>query len=280
VRRVLLLGGSGQLGTAIRLRWTDCEVVAPSHRELALERSSDLRDALDRIRPDALVNAAAFHDVDRCEAEPEQAFGINAIAVGRAACLAHERDVLFVTISTDYVFDGDTSEPYREEAAPHPLSLYGMSKLAGEYLAARIEGRVFVVRTCGVYGVGSSSHRPFIDRVLSQPRGAPPVRVVTDVVASPTFAGDLAAALRELVETESYGLYHAANAGPVSWYDFASEAVKVSGRAITLEPISASQRKTAAVRPRFSALENAKLDALGIVMPPWRAGIAAYLRGS
>ena len=159
VTRVLLIGGSGQLGTAIRQRWSDCEIVAPAHGEVPFEESATVRDALDRIRPDVLVNAAAFHDVDRCENEPEQAFAINAVAVGRAASLALECGMRFVTISTDYVFDGKTNEPYGEDAAPHPLSTYGASKLAGEYLSDRIGSRAFVVRTCGLYGRSPSPAR-------------------------------------------------------------------------------------------------------------------------
>lgn len=282
MRRVLLIGGTGQLGTAIRRGWNDCEIVAPARRELELERTADLRAALERIRPEVLVNAASFHDVDRCEKEPERAFAVNAGAVGRAARLACELGVPFVTISTDYVFDGDSAVPYREDVPPHPLSVYGASKLAGERLALRSEG-IFVVRTCGLYGSTSSSGRPFIERVLAHPPGAGPVRVVADTVASPTFAGDLAAALRRLVDSDDYGLYHAVNDGVVSWYDFAREAVRQAASTVAIEPISASQWKAAALRPRFSALENAKLRALGIAMPPWRAGIAAYLgspRGS
>lgn len=278
MRRVLLIGGSGQLGTAIRLRWTDCDVVAPAHAELALENAGQLRDALDRVRPDVLVNAAAFHDVDRCEEEPERAFAVNAFAVGAAARLAKERDVVFVTISTDYVFDGKTSVPYDEAAVPHPLSLYGMSKLTGEYFVERNPPRAFVVRTCGLYGgAAPSSRRPFIDRVLSRSGDATPLRVVADVFASPTFAGDLAVALRRLIETQAYGLYHAVNVGPVSWYEFACTAMNLAGRDAAVEPIAADEWKTAALRPRFSALENARLGALGISMPSWRAGIAAYL---
>lgn len=279
MKRVLLIGGSGRLGTAIRRRWSDCEIVAPSRGELDIERSAQLCDAIDAVRPDALINAAAFHDVDRCEEEPERALEVNSLAVGRAARLARDRDILFVTISTDYVFDGTTGTPYTENDAPHPLSIYGLSKLAGEYLVERLHARAFVVRTCGVYGPGaSSSRRPsLIEHVLSQSPGGAPVRVVADVVASPTFAGDLADALRRLIESEAYGLYHAADVGPVSWYDFARDAVRQAGLKLAIEPIPAQEWKASALRPRFSALENAKLASLGIAMPSWRAGIAAYL---
>jgi dTDP-4-dehydrorhamnose reductase len=277
VTRVLLLGGSGQLGTAIRREWKDCEIVAPPRSQLGLEQTERVADALDRIRPGVLLNAAAFHDVDRCEEAPEEALAINALAVGRAARLAHERDVVFVTISTDYVFDGAASAPYPESARPNPLSLYGLSKLVGEHLAAAAPRR-FVIRTCGLYGARAARDRvPFVERVLGHSAGSEPMRVVDDVFVSPTFAGDLARALRSLIASDAFGLYHAVNPGPVSWYEFAAETLKLSGRPAAIEPIQAAQWKATAIRPRFSALENANLRALGIALPPWQAGIAAYL---
>jgi dTDP-4-dehydrorhamnose reductase len=278
LKRVLLIGGSGQLGTQVRRRWHDCEIVAPSHDELALEQTPKLRAALGDLRPDVLLNAAAFADVDRCEREPERAFSANAVAVGAAAEAAHEGDAVFLTISTDYVFDGASTVPYSEGDAPHPLSVYGASKLAGEYLVERLHSRAFVVRTCGLYGPTTANGRtPFIERILAQESRAQPMRVVADVVASPTFAGHLADALRRLIESESYGLYHAADVGPVSWYDFAAEAIRQAGSAANVEPIAAEQWKAPALRPRFSALQNSNLGRLGIAMPPWRDGIAAYL---
>jgi dTDP-4-dehydrorhamnose reductase len=278
VKRVLLIGGSGQLGTAITKRWSDCEIVAPSRDELALEKTERVEEVMESISPDVLVNAAAFHDVDRCEKEPEAAFEINALAVERAARLAAQRDALFVTLSTDYVFDGAKVTPYTERDQPNPLSIYGASKLAGERLTEAAGGRAFVVRTCGVYGPSRSNSKrgTFIERILAQ-SGAEPARVVADVVASPTFAGDLADALRKLIDAEAYGLYHAAGAGAVSWYEFACEAIRQACVEVAIEPIAAAQWKAGAVRPRFSALSNEKLGRLGIAMPPWRDGIAAYL---
>jgi dTDP-4-dehydrorhamnose reductase len=280
VTRVLLIGGSGRLGTAIRQRWSDCEIFAPSHAELPLEGGDLLDEALRRIRPDVLVNAAAFHDVDRCETERDRAFGVNAFGVSEAARLASEHGVVFLTMSTDYVFDGETSRPYAEDAAPRPLSIYGISKLTGEYLVGHAGGRAFVVRTCGLYGSSSGSARPnLIDRALQAAQEGSTLRVVADVYAAPTFAGDLAVALRRLLETQAFGLYHAVNVGPVSWYEFTRAAIELAGKDAGVEPIAAAQWRTAAIRPRFSALENARLHALGIEMPSWRAGIAAYLQG-
>lgn len=277
--RALLIGGSGQLGTEIARRWSGYDIVAPSHAELDIEDAAAFEAALDRSEPGVVVNCAAFHNVDRCTVEPERAFAANAIAVCKAAALCHRRGVLFVTISTDYVFDGRSREPYVESDVPNPISAYGVSKLAGEYLVSLQESRALVVRTCGVYGVRASSTKgyTFIDRIIAQATAGEAIRIVSDVVASPTYAGHLAQALQRLVSAGATGLYHVANAGPVSWYDFAAEALRQAGIAHPIEPISASAWKSETRRPAFSALGSERLGALHIAMPTWREGIAAYL---
>jgi dTDP-4-dehydrorhamnose reductase len=277
--KVLLLGGSGQLGSEIRSRWTGDEVIAPPHGELDLEDAPAIERAIESTQPDLFVNCAAFHNVDACEQQPERAFAANALAVDRAAALCEQRALAFLTISTDYVFDGHASAPYTEEDCARPISVYGTSKLAGEQLVLRRAIKAYVVRTCGVYGVhASKSKGTFIDRIITQARSGETTRVVSDVIASPTYASHLATALRALVERGAPGLYHACNVGPVSWYDFASAALDLAGIVQPIEPIAAAQWKAPARRPAFSALANAKLDALGIAMPSWREGIAAYLR--
>jgi dTDP-4-dehydrorhamnose reductase len=276
--KVLLVGGSGQLGTEIR-RWQDCEIFAPAHDTLDLENTDVVEEALARHAPDVLINAAAFHNVDRCEEEAQRAFSVNALAVERAARLCRDRNVTFVTVSTDYVFDGTAGQPYTEEASPRPISAYGVSKLAGELLVERLQSPALVVRTCGVYGVRPSASKgyTFVDRVIAQARAGEPVRIVRDVVASPTFAGHLAQGLRGLLERGATGIYHLANGGPVSWYDFACEALAQAGIDHPVEPISASEWKAGARRPAFSALASEKASRLGIEMPSWREGVGAYL---
>jgi dTDP-4-dehydrorhamnose reductase len=279
VSAALLIGGSGQLGTEIRRRWTDYDIASPPHSELDLEDTDALAAAITRAAPSVVVNCAAFHNVDRCEAEPERALAVNALAVARAARVCRDRGVEFVTISSDYVFDGASTRPYLEDDPVHPISAYGVSKLAGELLVEAVGSRALVVRTCGVYGVRPSASKgyTFVDRVIAQARADQPLRIVSDVAASPTFAGHLALALRALLDAGASGLYHAANAGPVSWYDFAGEALAQSGIDYAIEPISAREWKVAARRPAFSALDSRKLRALGFEMPSWREGIAAYL---
>lgn len=276
---IVLFGGSGQLGTEIRRRWLGATIVAPSHAELDLEDSRALDAILDEHRPDAVVNCAAFHNVDLCEDEPAKAFAANAIAVDAIAGECARRKIRFVTISTDYVFDGKAVVPYTEDDAPHPISTYGTSKLAGELLVQRRDMDALVVRTCGVYGILPSATKgyTFVDRVIAQARAGERVRIVNDVIASPTYAGHLAVALEKLVTSGSPGLYHVANRGPVSWYDFACAALESAGVDHPIEPVPQSTWATKARRPAFSALACERIEKLGMPMPDWRAGIAAYL---
>ncbi len=276
--KVLLLGGYGQLGTAIRRRWTEVEIVAPERDELDLERDASVQSAFERYRPELVVNCASFHDVDRCELEPQRAFAANAYAVWALARRCAKAGVPFVTFSTDYVFDGETTRPYREGDAERPLSAYGASKLAGEVLALRSGARAYVVRTCGLYGRAERRDKPsFIDRVVARAAAGESVTIAPNIIASPTFTGHLADAVLELIATERYGLYHAVNEGPVSWFDFAAEAMRQSGVAAAPVPGSSERSAGVAARPGYSALENARLAGLGVRLPSWREGIRDYL---
>ena len=277
--KVLLIGGSGQLGSEIVRRWTGCTIVAPTHAQLELEDAGAIARELDDVRPDAVINCAAFHNVDRCEEEPAKAFAANALAVDAIAALCAERGFRFVTISTDYVFDGNSVVPYGEDDPARPISVYGTSKYAGELLVGRRAMDAIVVRTCGVYGISPSVTKgyTFVDRIIAQARSGESLRIVDDVVASPTYAGHLAFALERLVADAPAGLYHVVNRGPVSWYDFAREALAAAGIDHPIAPVPQSTWDSKARRPRFSALATDRVARLGIDMPDWRAGIAAYL---
>ncbi len=275
--KTLLIGGYGQLGTAIRQHWTDAEIVAPTHAALDIENHESVEAALHSAGAALVVNCAAFHDVDRCEREPARAFAVNAYAVYDLARTCARHGAALLTFSTDYVFDGTLRRPYREEDAPHPLSAYAASKLAGEALAASANPRTYVVRTCGLYGHADRlAKASFIDRILESARRGEEIAIEDGVVASPTFVGHLAEALRSIVAGERYGLYHAVNRGPVSWLEFAAEAMRQSGMAALPRP--GPPRPRVAPRPSYSALESARLDALGIELPEWREGIRAYLQ--
>lgn len=279
-RRVLLFGGSGQLGSEIARAWAEYDVVAPSSAEVNVEDRDAVERAIEAARPAIVLNCTAYNRVDDAETDPAPAFALNAVAVAEMAQSCAARDLTFVTVSTDYVFDGAANRPYTEDDEPNPLNAYGRSKRAGETAVEALASRAYVVRTCGVYGRRPSSSKgyTFVRRVIAQARAGEPVRVVRDQTVSPTYAADLAAALRRLVEADApYGVYHAANEGAVTWYDFAMEALRQAGVDAEIEAISFRDWPSRARRPAFSALENAKLHTLGIALPGWREAIEAYL---
>ncbi len=279
--RVLLFGGSGQLGSEIRRLWSGVQIASPPHADLDITDEVSLAAAIEAQAPQVVVNCAAFHNVERCEAQPERAFAANALAVDTIARACAKQGAVLVTLSTDYVFDGALRRPYRETDAPNPLSAYGVSKYAGELLALRLESPAYVVRTCGVYGVRPSATKgyTFIDRIISQARAGEPVRVVADQTVSPTYAAHLAQGLLELLTADApYGIYHMVNEGAVTWYEYAREALRLACVDREIEPASRTDWRTSVRRPPYSALENAKLRALEISMPDWRAGVAAYFK--
>lgn len=278
--RVLLFGGSGQLGSEILRLWRDDEVVAPSSVEVDIRDHDAVRATVKRVAPEIVVNCTAYNKVDAAEREPDDAFALNAFAVEAMAQAASDADARFITFSTDYVFDGEKGEPYVETDRPNPQSIYGVSKLTGELLAERQNRGALVIRVCGLYGLRTSTSKgyTFIDRIITRARAGEHIEVVSDQIVSPTYAAHVAATTRKLLETGTSGVVHMVNEGAVSWYDFAVEAVRAAGVDAEIEPVSHTVWPSSVRRPPFSALKNARLASLGLSMPTWREGIAAYLK--
>jgi len=278
--RVLLFGGSGQLGTDIQRLWRDDEIVAPSSSEVNVEDHEALRDTVSRAAPELVVNCTAYNKVDAAESEPERAFAINAFAVEAMAQAANEAGARFLTFSTDYVFDGEKGEPYGESDRPDPQTVYGVSKLTGELLAERQHSNALVVRVCGLYCTRTSTSKgyTFIDRIIARARAGERIEVVSDQIVSPTYAGHVAVTVRAVLETDVSGVVHMVNEGAISWYDFAVEAIRAAGVEAAIEPVSYTTWPSTAKRPRYSALRNSRLAAAGFSMPGWQLGIADYLR--
>jgi len=275
--RVLVVGGSGQLGSALVDAYAGREVFAPSHRELDVEDGEGVRAYIAAHRPELVINCAAFHDVAACEQEPHRAFGVNAIAVDRLAAACAGAGATFATVSTDYVFDGALRRPYREDDGPAPLNVYGVSKAAGEMLVPRHGGRWVVVRTSGVYGpAGVSAKGPILlERLRAQALRGETVRVVDDVTFSPSYAPHAARFVRDLLDAGATGIHHAAGSGACTWYEFARYAFERAGLG-TVEPVASAD--SAVRRPAYSALASTRAAALGVNLPPpWQAGVDAYL---
>jgi dTDP-4-dehydrorhamnose reductase len=279
--RIALAGGSGQLGTALREALSGREVIAPAHADVPFEDADALARLLDGARPDVLINCTAFHNVDVCEREPERAFALNALAVDRAAQACAQRGVAFVTVSTDYVFAGTLGRAYREDDAVGPLTAYGASKAAGEFLTRRHGARHVIVRTSGVFGNVGTSNKGYtlIEKVLRQAERGEPTRMVADMTFSPSYAPHVARAIRDLIDAQAFGTHHVTNAGALSWYEFVRAAFAKAGYAqAPLEPVSYAALGNPTQRPMHSPLENTTFARAGIApLPPWTAALDEFL---
>ncbi len=285
MRHVVIIGARGQLGTDLQPALADARVSALTRAELDVGDPSRAAATLAELEPDVVINTSAFHQVDVCESEPAAAFAVNAVGAYHLARLAGELDFTLVHFSTDYVFDGRRGTPYRERDAAEPLSIYGISKLAGERLVCTFAPRHFVIRTTGLYGVAGASGKGgnFVETMLRL-AAAGPVRVVDDQVMTPTATADLALAVATLLRREGegdvpYGIYHITNAGQCSWYVFAKAIFARCGMAADLTPITQAESSAKARRPPFSVLDHGKWMAAGFAeLRPWPEALGDYLR--
>jgi dTDP-4-dehydrorhamnose reductase len=275
---VLITGAGGLVGSAAaRVFATDTDVVAAGRRELDVTDESAVERALDAHRPDLVVHAAAFTDVDGAEAAPEEADRVNHRAAATVARACAARGAVLFALSTDYVFDGALERPYREDDPPRPLSVYGRTKLLGEEAVRAAGGAHLVVRAQALYGHGRRRH--FVAKLLAMRDATEEIAVVDDRTSQPTFADDLARALLRLFWAGARGLCHVANTGPVTWYRFAllvrEESGFPKGR---LRPIASRERGERAPRPRSSVLDTSRYASLaGEPMPSVREGLRRYL---
>ena len=258
------------------------EVVAWTREQADLTRPAELRAALEALRPEMVVNCAAYNLVDKAESDPTSAFAVNAWGVRDLALICRDLECVLVHFSTDYVFglDGTRGVPWAEIDAPGPVGVYGLSKLAGEYLVRSLCPRHFVVRTCGLYGVWGSGGKGgnFVETMLRLAGQGKPPRVVADQFCTPTYTVDLAAATAALTATNHYGLYHLTNSGACSWYEFAKAIFEQAGVKIELTPISSREFGAVARRPAYSVLSTSAYQALGLApLRPWRKALTAYL---
>lgn len=277
-----VIGAAGQLGRDLCPRLSG-EVTALTRERADLTNPELLRATLAELRPDVVYNCAAYNFVDRAEGEPDAAFAVNAWGVRNLALVCRELDFTLIHVSTDYVFglDAARQKPYAEDESPGPVSVYGLSKLAGEYLVRSLCLRHFVVRTCGLYGVWGSGGKGgnFVETMLRVAGQGKPLRVVADQVCTPSYTADVAAGLAALAGSGAYGLYHLTSAGSCSWYDFAKTIFELSGVKADLTPISTRERTDPACRPGYSVLATGKYQSLGLPAPrAWQAALTAYLQ--
>jgi len=285
MRHATIIGSNGQLGTDLQPALSGWRITPLTHGDLDVCDAEQARAVLGDIRPDVVINTSAFHKVDVCEDEPVPTFAVNAIGAYNLARLAAELDFTLVHFSSDYVFDGRSRVPYREDDLASPLSVYGTSKLAGEKLVVAFCPRHFVIRSTGLYGVAGASGKGgnFVETMIRLGK-AGAVRVVDDQVMTPTATADLAAAVAGLLAREGqadvpYGLYHITSGGQCSWYFFAKTIFELAGMDVPLSPITTAQAGSKATRPAFSVLDHGKWMRAGFAeLRPWREALGDYLR--
>lgn len=281
VLRTVILGAGGQLAYDLQRAMADWDLVPLRHADADICDYPQVRQVLAELEPQIVINTAAFVRVDDCEDQVEKAFQVNTYAVRHLAQVCSELDCVLVHISTDYVFGGEKRYPYTEDDPPNPLNVYGVSKLAGEYFVRNLCPKHFVVRSSGLYGVAGSSGKGgnFVETMIRMARRGKSIRVVDDQVLAPTYTKDLAEKMKELVQTDAYGLYHITNKGQCSWFEFTVKVFELSGLEPNLAPTTTADSGAKARRPAYSVLRNAAIERVGAhKMRSWPDALIAYLR--
>lgn len=277
MKKIFLTGKEGQIGWELERTLAPLgEVRAFNRSDFDLANHDLMRKLLHDFRPDIIVNAAAYTNVDKAESEKDLALTINGIAPGILAEEAKHINAILVHYSTDYVFDGEASSPYDENDTPHPINYYGESKLIGERAITAMGGRYLILRTSWVYG---TRRKNFMTTMLNQGMEKESLSIVDDQIGSPTWCRSVAEATAQVLcqnLIKKWGIYHLTDAGQTTWYDFAeaifNQCSHVSKPELKKIPTSAYQ--SPAKRPKYSVLSNAKIaKAFGIVLPDWKKGL-------
>jgi len=272
--RVLVTGASGQLAQAIRQTWTAHDLMLPEEAVLDLSRPEAIRQVVAEVRPEVVVNCGAFTQVDRCESETDLALRINGAAVGWLAEACEARQAMLIQISTDYVFDGTGTRPYREEDPTNPMSVYGRTKLEGERQAARCS-RHLIARTSWLYDAWGKN---FLNTMLNAAAHGRALRVVDDQRGTPTTCRALARQLRVAAEQGWQGTVHTTCQGETTWYGFAQAIFAGRGMVVDLSPCTTADYPTPARRPPYSVLDGGHRRSLGPdLMPPWQDALREVL---
>lgn len=286
MKKIALIGANGQLGSDIvKVFATDVnfQVVPLTTKEIDITNINLTTKVLAEIKPDMVLNTAAFHRVDEIEDNPIPAFNVNVIAEKNLSELCTKNNWEIVYFSTDYVFGGDTKRntPLTEKDKPRPVSTYGVSKLAGELVTQFTNNKYFIIRSCGLFGAVGSAGKGgnFVETMIRLGKEEGEVKVVSDQICTPTYTRNLAENLLTLLKTKHYGLYHITAEGQCSWYEFANEIFKQMKMKVKCLPVTSAVFKTRAKRPPYSVLENAALKKIGLnKMRAWQENLRQYLK--
>ncbi len=279
-QKILVTGANGQLGKSMQRAapsFPQFEFIFLSREDLPIHHFEMARHYFNTYHPQYLVNCAGYTAVDRAESEKDLAFQVNGEAVGVLAAICRENNTRFLHVSTDYVFDGMATQPYREDDVTHPGNVYGASKREGEIQALHFNPDTIIIRTSWLY---SEFGKNFVRTMLKMMREKKEISVVNDQQGSPTYAGDLAEAIGTIIAGQQWhpGIYHFSNRGIISWYDFALAIKEIKGYDCLINPIPASQYPTPARRPAYSALDNHKIrEIFGIPAKDWKESLNTCL---
>jgi len=274
--KVLLLGHKGMLGNDLMAQFRHRhDVIGMDREEIDITRASECRRAVAETKPQLVINAAGYTNVDACETAKEECFAVNAEAVKNIAQACREAHIPLIHYSTDYVFDGNANHPYAEEDPCNPINTYGASKLAGEHHLKRLTDNFILIRTAWLYGAKGKN---FVQAILDRARETGKLTVVDDQMGSPTCTRDLAAATELLVDKNARGIFHVTNRGCCTWYDFARKILKEARlEHVELSPMKTSELQRAARRPAYSVLGMHKfVAATGKTMQPWQLAFSDY----
>jgi|SRR5437867_4131619 len=284
-RPLVVIGATGQLGSDLvnAAAAAGVEQVGLSHQDVDITDVASLEATLQRLRPAVVINSAAFHQVDRCEEDPAEAYRVNAVGAVLVARVARTVEARCVYISTDYVFDGNRSPGtlYSEDDVIAPLNVYGASKAAGEQLVQQSLSDHLVVRVSSLFGTAGARGKGgnFIETILKKARDGAPLSVVNDQWMTPTYTGDAAPAIVRLASGRVTGVVHVAGSRPCTWYDLASEALRLTRLDVRIEGVPAASYPSRVRRPRNSGLNTGRLASLlGAPLRSWNDALAAYLQ--
>ena len=286
--KLAIIGSSGQLGVDLvqAAKIAAFEVVAVTGRsQLDIADGGAVARFLSDVRPDVLINTAAFHNVDLCEKEPQEAYRVNTLAVAGLARACESGKILLIQVGTDYVMEGaPDNRPLPETARPQPKSIYAVTRYGGDMMTlAHAPGFGYVVRTCGLFGMAGCKLKGglnFVDTMVAAARAGKTLRVVSDQIVAPTATDELAGQLLELVRVRpGPGLYHAVSHGACSWHEFATSALQLAGIHVPIEAVSSGAFAAPAIRPNYSVLDNARLRTAGLDrMGDWQSALARFVR--
>lgn len=273
--KVMILGASGLLGRALMREWIEDEIVGLDSRDVDIRDVDRVPNMVEKKRPDWIVLAAAYTNVDDCEIHPDLAFAVNRDGAVNVAKAAKRSGAKLLFLSSDYVFDGKKTSPYETEDARNPQSVYGRSKAEAEVRLLEVLPDCCIARTSWLFGTG---RKCFPDTILKLAASRPVLDVVNDQRGCPTYSVDLARAIIKLCRNHASGIVHATNSGDCSWFEFAREIVKGAGLAAEVRPVSTQQMARPAPRPAYSVLSAKSLQQYGVVMPTWPDALNRYLR--